>query len=129
MNSAPGGRRLRLVWDRATRRDVRETEGLLGNMAARIGGLLVGSEMPKVVRQLRWSPMNVPLMWAAAGEEDITPVLEWLMGLLSQATEVLEFHEGNITAEEKCVSHLVDWGPRRSDRAFAQSRFRVQSTR
>ena len=59
----------------------------------------MGSEIPRVVRQQRWSSMNVPLIWAVAGGEDRTPVLEWLMSLLSQSTEVLEFHEGNIAAE------------------------------
>ena len=67
VRSAPVTRRLRLVWDRATHRDVRAAEGLLRNMATRIGGLSVGSDIPRAVRQQRWSPMNVPLMWGRSG--------------------------------------------------------------
>ena len=111
VNSAPADRRLRLVWDFSIHWDVRAAEGLLRNVAARIGGQLVGSEIPRVVRQQRWSPMNVPLIWAAAGGEDRTPVWEWLMSLLSQTTEVLEFHEGNIAAE---VAVQTGWSALRS---------------
>ena len=93
----------------------------------------MGSEISRVVRQLRLSPMNVPQIWAAAGGEERTPVLEWLMGLLSHTTEVLECHEGNITPE---VAVQTGWsvlrsvlGLGRSLIAIAESRFRRQSTR
>ena len=43
--------------------------------AERIGFVDPGGEIPRQVRQLRWSVFNVPLMWAAAAAEDDCAVL------------------------------------------------------
>ena len=44
-------------------------------LAGRIGPIPEGGEVPAIVRRQRWSPINVPLMWAAAGGEPSTPVV------------------------------------------------------
>ena len=46
--------------------------------AERIGFVDPGGEIPRQVRQLRWSVFNVPLMWAAAAGEDDCAVLGWM---------------------------------------------------
>ena len=70
-------RRLQLVWDahvadprRAWHPEARGVEGLFHNLASRIGAVPEGSEVPRAVRQQRWSPANVPLMWGASGNAD-----------------------------------------------------------
>ena len=46
--------------------------------AERIGFVDTGGEIPRQVRQLRWSVFNVPLMWAAAAGEEERAVLGWM---------------------------------------------------
>ena len=43
-----------------------------------IEAIPVGGELPRALRQQRWSPVNVPLLWAAARDDDTNPVLKWL---------------------------------------------------
>ena len=38
-----------------------------------------GGQVPRVVRQQRWSVMNVPLWWSAAGSDVLSPVVGWLV--------------------------------------------------
>ena len=65
--------------------------GLVQQLASRIGS--VGSEgmFLREIRQQRWSPLNVPLLWAASGEDSV-PVLDWLI----EVAEPIAFHGGNI---------------------------------
>ena len=46
-----------------------------------------------------WSPLNVPLMWAAAGEEGSHPVIEWLAEVAQRVREPLELPGGDIMTE------------------------------
>ena len=79
------------------------------------------------VRQQRWSPLNVPLMWAATKRSDTTPVLQWLSQAGSRIVEPIEFHESHINATDAATvgwtalravmrsweiherEHLTDW--------------------
>ena len=92
--------RLRLRWnpDPENRRD-RDTwaaEHLIRQLAVRIGALQSGDPLPRVLHQQRWSPLNVPLMWGAAGVDPTTPVLEWLVESTSSITESTSFHGGDL---------------------------------
>ena len=98
-------RRLRLVWNPATQdeeaapmdshdqrlervrrvvqrerndRRVLAASEFVITAAERIGFVDPGGEIPRQVRQLRWSVFNVPLMWAAAAGEDDCAVLGWM---------------------------------------------------
>ena len=75
--------RLRLTWNSSPNsqghRDARAAENIVRELAGRIGPIPEGGEVPAIVRRQRWSPINVPLMWAAAGGEPSTPVLQWLV--------------------------------------------------
>ena len=94
-------RRLRLIWRENQNvewhRDVRLAECLVRNLASRIGPQLPGAQIPAAVCRQRWSPLIVPLFWAAAGQDDSTPVLQWLMHVLSEAPQV-EFHGNHMSA-------------------------------
>ena len=46
-------------------RDTRAVSNLFEQLAGRIGAIPVGGELPRALRQQRWSPVNVPLIWAA----------------------------------------------------------------
>ena len=109
-------RRLRLIWnppgEGATPR-----EPLRFVVARRIGVVQPGDPVPRAIRQQRWSPLNVPLMWAAAGGDANHPVLEWLENAARRVQEPMEFH-GNQTTAEAAVregwialrSVLTTWG-------------------
>ena len=95
-------RRLCLTWHEETdliwHRDARAAEGVVRNLASRIGAVPEG-EIPAPVRRQRWSPLNVPLIWSAAGHDDSSPVLDWLAGSLTGAPR-LAFHDGAIDAPD-----------------------------
>ena len=74
-------------------------ENIVRELAGRIGPIPEGGEVPAIVRRQRWSPINVPLMWAAAGGEPSTPVLQWLVQCFSDVAQV-HFHEGFMNAQE-----------------------------
>ena len=68
MEGAPPRRRLRLTWNvpgaaSASHRDTRAVSNLFEQLAGRIGAIPVGGELPRALRQQRWSPVNVPLIW------------------------------------------------------------------
>ena len=88
--------RLRLIWNSQDRlqpsvlhRDARTASCLVRGLARRVGFVPIGAPLPRAIRQQRWSPLNVPLMWAAAGHELSTPVLDWLI------TEAHSVREGS----------------------------------
>ena len=91
-------RKLRLIWNPpavgATPREARAASWLVRDLAHRIGMVPRGDPVPRAIRQQRWSPLNLPLMWAAAGEEASHPLLEWLENAARRVQELLEFHGG-----------------------------------
>ena len=48
-------------------------------LATRIGPQVEGAPIPSAVGQQRWSLMNMPIMWAAAGQEQNTQVVNWFV--------------------------------------------------
>ena len=95
--SRQGRRRLSLSWNpELLHRDARAAEHLLQQLAGRVGSVRQGSQVPRAGQQQRWSPFFVPLIWAASGPEDTTPMLELLMATLSVVTNFLEFHGGRV---------------------------------
>ena len=101
-------RRLRLNWNSQGSNDrlgpvhqprhqqVRAAEVLFHELARRVGAVPVGSPVPRIVLQQRWSPVNVPLMWAAAGSESSTPVLEFLCEITTGVPDI-HFNEGTLS--------------------------------
>ena len=101
-------RRLRLNWNSQGSNDrlgpvhqprhqqVRAAEVLFHELARRVGAVPVGSPVPRIVLQQRWSPVNVPLMWAAAGSESSTPVLEFLCEITAGVPDI-HFNEGTLS--------------------------------
>ena len=49
---------------------------LIQTLAHRVGAVPPGALLPVALRRQRWSPLNVPLLWGAAGVEQSEPVLE-----------------------------------------------------
>ena len=78
----------------AIHRDTRAVSNLFEQLAGRVGAIPVGGELPRALRQQRWSPVNVPLIWAAAGDDDTNPVLEWLGARALTIQEAVPFHGG-----------------------------------
>ena len=48
----------------------RRLSNVMRELGNRIGHVPVGSPVPRAIRQQSWSPLNVPLMWAAASGSD-----------------------------------------------------------
>ena len=92
-------RRLRLVWNPnvefqvPAHREVRAAENLIRDLARRVGPLSAGSTLPRALRQQRWSPLNVPLMWTAAGSQESGVVVEWLIYLVERSQNQWNFME------------------------------------
>ena len=90
------GRRLRLVWDEVRpppqqfQPEAGVVEGLFRTLAGRIGPVPVGSPIPRAVRQQRWSPVKIPLVWAS------TPALDWMIRAADRIRDPVEFYEGRI---------------------------------
>ena len=59
-----------------------------------------GCAIAQSVRQQRWSPLKVPLMWGAAGNAESVPVLDWITQMCQRIREPLTFFESNLTATE-----------------------------
>ena len=100
-------RRLRLLWDRSApdpniqvHPEARAVEGLFRTLAARIGSVPAGSEIPRAIHSQRWSPINVPLIWSASGSGDSTPALDWLIMAAGRIVEPISLCEGRMSASE-----------------------------
>ena len=97
-------RHLRLHWNeqvsQVIHREVRAAANVVENLGRRIGSVPLDGDLPRIVRHQRWSPLNVPLFWAAASDSPSCPVLEWIMAAASQITQPLQFHEGQINPRE-----------------------------
>ena len=105
-------RSLRLRWNSATEPngncdailvsdwDVRAAVHLLDQLAVRVGAIPVGGELPRALRQQRWSPISVPLTWAAAGRDDCCLVLQWLMGRAQVVQEPVNVHGLEVSPSE-----------------------------
>ena len=77
-----------------THREVRAASNMVEHLGRRIGSVPLEGDIPRIVRHQRWSPLNVPLFWAAASNSPSCPVLEWIIATASQITQPLHFHEG-----------------------------------
>ena len=79
-------RRLRLRWSSFAsehvplHREVRVADAFIRDLARRAGVVPREGEVPRVIRQQRWSPLNVPLLWSAAGVEETSPPAQCLIG-------------------------------------------------
>ena len=59
-------------------RQARAAQILIQELSRRVGSLPGGTSIPRIVREQRWSPLNVPLMWAAAA--DVSTPHEFVLG-------------------------------------------------
>ena len=98
-------RRLRLMWDPDldARRQVwhpkaRAVECLFRELVSRIGAA-PGAPIPRPLRQQRWSPVNVPLMWGAACSSGLAPAaFDHLMSMASRIRDPVDFHDNRLSA-------------------------------
>ena len=101
-------------------RDVQSADFLMRDLARRIGFVPAGGPLPRPLRVQRWSLMNVPLMWGAAGTDPSTPVLDWLAEVLGEIPDPLEFHGGFIAPS---AAVQVEWASlRQAMRSWGISR-------
>ena len=123
-------RRLRLRWSSFTtehaslHREARIADAFVRDLARRV---------PRVLQHQRWSPLNVPLLWCAAGAEETTPVLEWLVARAETMDEEVDFFEGRVnpaavrvgwTTLRAALRSLGRCGPGRSHSMVAGSEVR-----
>ena len=82
--------RLRLMWSPAVEevgagaimnREARAAIHFVRSLARRIGVVQRGDPLPRALRQQRWSPLNVPLMWLP---QAMTPVIRCRIGWSSK---------------------------------------------
>ena len=70
-----------------TDRDVQGAIALFSNLARRVAVVPSGAPLPTAIRSQRWSPLMVPLLWSAAGEDQSVPIVEWLVTAASAIGE------------------------------------------
>ena len=75
-----------------TDRDVHGAVVLFNNLARRVGAVPRGAPLPAAIRSQRWSPLTMPLLWSAAGEDQSVPIVEWLATTASAIREPVQFH-------------------------------------
>ena len=100
-------RRLRITWQEDAEvhescmdRTVRGAEALIHNLAQRIGAIPVGCLVPHVIQRQRWSPLNVPIIWGAAGVSPSIPLIEWLVSMASSIHAPIQFHGGQSSVSD-----------------------------
>ena len=93
-------RRLRVVRNDDPNSEAQTALTRLNVLTRRVGAVPVGAPVPVAIRQHRWSPLFVPLLWSAAGIEATTPVLEMLVSTASSVSEPIQFHGSNTAAAE-----------------------------
>ena len=94
----------------------RVVEGLFRTVAARIGSVPAGSEIPRAVRSQQWSPMNAPMIWSASSSADSTPALDWLIMAAGRIVEAINLHEGRMPAHR--LVGIASSLPHRKTRPF-----------
>ena len=67
--AAPGPRQMEED-EAGVPREARVADFFVRDVARRIGVVPAGSSLPRQFRTQRWSPLNVPLIWAAAGVQE-----------------------------------------------------------
>ena len=81
-------------------REVRAAVSLFGNLAQRVGAVPQGAPVPPAIRRQRWSPVMVTLLWSAAGAEQTTPMVEWLVTTASTIPVPVQIHGWQDLASE-----------------------------
>ena len=54
----------------------------------------IGGPIPSAILRQRWSALNVPIIWSAAGACTSIPLIEWLVSRGSSIREPVHFHGG-----------------------------------
>ena len=71
-------------------------------LARRVGATPVGADLARGIRQQEWSPVHVPLLWAAARGDESIPVLDWLRERAHLIDELAEIEIGRSRADGVC---------------------------
>ena len=71
-----------------------------------VGATPVGADLLRGIRQQKWSPVDVPLLWAAARGDESTPVLDWLRERAHFIDGAIQFHGGHT---EPSVALTTAW--------------------
>ena len=66
----------------------------------RIGVVQVGAPLPRALQHQRWSPLNVPLLWEAAGDSPTCTVVDWLVRTSERIEDPVHLHENNVTVSQ-----------------------------
>ena len=96
-------------------RQARAAQIFIQELSRRVGSVPRGSSIPRIVREQRWSPLNVLLMWAAAGQDPSTPVLAWLIFTIANCPAI-NFNGGLVEAGEDWVGCAQQCGRGASQR-------------
>ena len=116
-------KRLRLMWSSSAldagcgQHDARVADNFMRQLAARVGAIPRDAQLPRCLRDQRWSPLNVPLLWSAAGEEETTPVLDWLTEATVSMQEMVVFYGREVNLGEAVRS---GWTVRHANVAHRQ---------
>ena len=112
--------RVRRVMQRERRDRVQAASDFLSSVVERVGPVDVVGEVPREVRQLRWSVFNVTLMWVAVAGDDDCAVLGWLS---ARAVNTPPMFVDNVQVPALEASHIGEFKGRLR-RVFSQAGIR-----
>ena len=81
-------------------RAVRGAEALIGTLARRIGAVAIGGPVPSAILRQRWSALNVPIIWGAAGAYTSILFIEWLVSRGFSIHAPVHFHGGQSSVSD-----------------------------
>ena len=105
------GRWLRVHWQTDSQlwhQETQRAEQLAHDWTSKIASIPIGAEIPTTVRQQRWSPLNVPLIWGTNTAET-NPVMDWLVATTIPIEMPLEFNERSILQDMKFSEKTDAW--------------------
>ena len=77
----------------AAARDVISAANLVHDLARRVGRVQPGDGIPPAIQRQKWSPLNVPLIWAAASSNDGCSVLRRRQTKIGSVAGTLHFED------------------------------------
>ena len=101
-------RRLRITWQEMRRCMSLAWTGQceVRRLAQRIGAIPVGGLVPFAIQRQRWSPLNVPIIWRAAGVSPSIPLIEWLVSRASSIHAPIQFQRPQF--RQRCHQEWLD---------------------
>ena len=104
--------------DEAQARTVDADSEFIRRLVERVGPVRIEDGVPREIRRQQWSVFNVPMMWAAEGDQECA-VLNWI-STISERLHPVQTFLGEMTGRK--AAH-VGWHALQRSNAFVEPQF------